>query len=143
VEARQLLARRLGADRVAAEPDAVAEIVTRCARLPLALALVAARAAIRPHVPLHLLAGELSDIPQRWEALTGDDSTTDVRTVFSWSYHALTPDTARLFRLLGLHSGPDLTAPAAASPVIRTWGAVGRRQRVRLGSILSRSRRRS
>jgi DNA-binding transcriptional ArsR family regulator len=32
---------------------------------------------------------------------------------------------------------------ALASPVIRTWGAVGRRQRGRLGSILMRSRRRS
>jgi predicted ATPase len=49
-EAQQLLARRLGADRVAAEPAAVAEIITRCAHLPLALALVTARAAIRPHL---------------------------------------------------------------------------------------------
>jgi tetratricopeptide (TPR) repeat protein len=114
-EARELLARHLGADRVAAEPDAVAEIVTRCARLPLALALVGARAAVRPQVSLHLLAEELSDIPQRWEAFTGDDPTTDVRTVFSWSYQDLTPDAARLFRLLGLHPGPDLAAPAAAS----------------------------
>src|SRR5262249_36824561 len=43
------------------------------------------------------------------------DPYTDVRGVFSWSYHALTPDAARLFRLLGLHPGPDLAAPAAAS----------------------------
>jgi tetratricopeptide (TPR) repeat protein len=35
--------------------------------------------------------------------------------VFSWSYRALTPPAARLFRLLGLHPGPDITAPAAAS----------------------------
>jgi hypothetical protein len=35
--------------------------------------------------------------------------------VFSWSYHALTPLAARLFRHLGLHPGPDITAPAAAS----------------------------
>jgi tetratricopeptide (TPR) repeat protein len=112
-EARELLARRLGADRVAAEPDAVAEIVTRCARLP--LALVAARAAVRPHVRLHTLAGELRDTQQRWEALTGDDPTTDVRTVLSWSYRALSPHAAGLFRLLGLHPGPDVAAPAAAS----------------------------
>src|SRR5262249_32133969 len=39
-EARELLARRLGADRVAAEPEAVEEIITRCVRLPLALAIV-------------------------------------------------------------------------------------------------------
>jgi tetratricopeptide (TPR) repeat protein len=114
-EARQLLARRLGADRVAAEPDAVAEIITGCAHLPLALALVAARAAIRPHLGLPLLAEELRDTQDRWQALAGDDPTTDVRVVFSWSHRALTQDAARLFRLLGLHPGPDLSAPAAAS----------------------------
>src|SRR5262249_58646808 len=41
-EARQLLAQRMGADRVAAEPEAGWELITRCARLPLAVALVAA-----------------------------------------------------------------------------------------------------
>ncbi len=49
-EARKLLA-RLGPDRVTAEPDSVEEIITRCARLPLALTIVEARAAIQPHVP--------------------------------------------------------------------------------------------
>jgi tetratricopeptide (TPR) repeat protein len=114
-EARQLLAQRLGADRVAAEPAAVAEIITRCARLPLALALVAARAAVRPHGGLHALAEELRDTQQRWQTLTGDDPVSDVQAVFSWSYQTLTPAAARLFRLLGLHPGPDLSAPAAAS----------------------------
>ncbi len=124
-EAWELLARRIGADRVAAEPQAVAEIIARCAWLPLALAIVAARAAVRPQAALHLLADELRDTQHRWQTLTGDDPTTDVRTVFSWSYHALTPDAARLFRLLGLHPGPDLAAPAAASltaiPIDRVW----------------------
>jgi tetratricopeptide (TPR) repeat protein len=114
-EARELLAQRLGTHRVDAEPDAVAEIITRCARLPLALALIAARAAARPKVALAVLAGELADARQRWETLTGDDPHTDVRAVFSWSYHALTPAAARVFRLLGLHPGPDISGPAAAS----------------------------
>jgi len=116
-EAQELLARRLGAQRVAAEPEAVEEIVTRCARLPLALALVAARAAARPRVELHVLAGELADARQRWQTLTGDDPHTDVRAVFSWSYQALTPAAARLFRLLGLHPGPNTSVPAATSLV--------------------------
>src|SRR6202044_798900 len=47
-EARDLLAGRLGVGRVEAEPGAVADIITRCSRLPLALAIVAARAAIHP-----------------------------------------------------------------------------------------------
>jgi tetratricopeptide (TPR) repeat protein len=114
-EGRELLARRLGPDRVAAEPEAVAEIVDRCARLPLALAIVAARAATHPGFGLADLASELRDTRRRWAALANDDAATDVASVFSWSYQALTPDAARLFRLLGLHPGPDITAPAAAS----------------------------
>lgn len=60
-EARQLLAHRLGADRVRAEPEAVAEIIASCGRLPLALARVASlletlaaqpHDAIEPDVPL-------------------------------------------------------------------------------------------
>ena len=47
--------------------------------------------------------------------LTGDDPTTDVQAVFSWSYQALTPNAAGMFRLLGLHPGPDISTPAAAS----------------------------
>src|SRR5262249_58704882 len=74
------------------------------------------RAAAHPPVPLPVLAGERRATRARLNALsTTDDPYTDVRAVFSWSYHALTPAAARLFRLLGLHPGPDLAAPAAAS----------------------------
>jgi DNA-binding SARP family transcriptional activator/tetratricopeptide (TPR) repeat protein len=120
-EARQLLARRLGDERVRAEPDAVEEIITRCARLPLALAVVAARAASQRH-PLAELAAELRRTRGDLGPFTGEDPRTDVRAVFSWSYRALTPAAARLFRLLGLHPGPDLTLPAAASLVGRPVG---------------------
>jgi DNA-binding SARP family transcriptional activator/tetratricopeptide (TPR) repeat protein len=112
-EARDLLAHRLGTHRINTEPAAVEEIITRCARLPLALTLVAAHAALHPHTDLHVLAEQLRDTQQRWQTLTGDD--TDIRSVFSWSYQSLTPDAARLFRLLGLHPGPDVAEPAAAS----------------------------
>jgi NB-ARC domain len=50
-EAYDLLTRRLGPDRVAAEPEAVEAIITACAWLPLALAIVAARAATQPQLP--------------------------------------------------------------------------------------------
>jgi tetratricopeptide (TPR) repeat protein len=114
-EARELLARRLGAARVAAEPGSVDEIIALCARLPLALVIVAARAAAHPTFPLATLAAELHDAGARLDALDAGDPTTNVRAVFSWSYRALTSDAARLFRLLGLHPGPDIAAPAAAS----------------------------
>jgi DNA-binding SARP family transcriptional activator/tetratricopeptide (TPR) repeat protein len=109
-EARELLVRALGADRVAAEPAATDRIIAACARLPLALAVVAARAAIHPSFPLSALAAELSHVDSQ-----GGDVVARVRAVFSWSYAALTPGAARAFRLLGLHPGPDVTAAAAAS----------------------------
>ncbi|AGZ40607.1 ATP-binding protein [Actinoplanes friuliensis] len=114
-ESRELLAGRLGEQRLAAEPDAVDEIITRCARLPLALTIVAARAAMRPQLPLVELAAELRDSRERLDALTGDDPASDVRSVFSWSSRALSPAASRLFRLLGLHPGPEVSVPAAAS----------------------------
>jgi tetratricopeptide (TPR) repeat protein/transcriptional regulator with XRE-family HTH domain len=114
-EARELLARRLGSERAAAEPRAVAEIIESCARLPLALTIVAARTAARPDFPLATLAAELHDARRRLDALDVGDPATSVRAVFFWSYQNLTDGAARLFRLLGLHPGPDISAPAAAS----------------------------
>ncbi|MFJ8109568.1 BTAD domain-containing putative transcriptional regulator [Streptomyces sp. NPDC096132] len=116
-EAHDLLARRLGHDRVAAEPAAVQEIVERCARLPLALAVAAARATTRSAFPLAAFAAELRDSQGSLDAFDDPEpgSTVDVRAVFSWSYHALTPAAARLFRLLSLHPGPSISLPAAAS----------------------------
>ncbi|MER6145247.1 BTAD domain-containing putative transcriptional regulator [Streptomyces sparsogenes] len=116
-EARELLARRLGSERVAAEPGAVEDVITVCAGLPLALAIVAARAATHPGFTLEALARELHDARGSLDAFDGGDATTDVRAVFSWSYHALGADAARLFRLLGVHPGPDIAAAAAASLV--------------------------
>jgi DNA-binding SARP family transcriptional activator/Tfp pilus assembly protein PilF len=114
-EARDLLTRRLRMDLVAAEPDAVDEIITLCARLPLALSIVGARAAANPRFGLAVLAGELAGAQRRLDEFADADPATNARTVFSWSYHQLSPAAARLFRLIGLHPGPDLSAPAAAS----------------------------
>jgi tetratricopeptide (TPR) repeat protein/transcriptional regulator with XRE-family HTH domain len=114
-EARDLLAQRLGTDRTVAEPTAVEEVIERCARLPLALAVVAARAAIQPWRPLASLAAELSHPHDRLDTLATDDVGTDARSVFSWSYKQLSWSAARLFRLLGVHSGPDVSVSAAAS----------------------------
>jgi DNA-binding SARP family transcriptional activator len=114
-DARQLLARRVGADRLAGEPQATDEIIDRCGGLPLALAIVAARAATHPHFPLAALADELHRTAGGLDGFTGGEPATDLGVVFSCSYRALNPPTARLFRLLGPHPGPDLSAPAAAS----------------------------
>ena len=114
-EARELLAGRLGAGRVEAEAEAVTELIGLCARLPLALAITAARAAARPEHPLEALAAELRAAGGPLDALDAGEPTASVRAVFSWSYRQLSPAAARLFRLLGIHPGPDISAPAAAS----------------------------
>jgi DNA-binding SARP family transcriptional activator/Tfp pilus assembly protein PilF len=111
-EARELLAHRLGSRRLAAEPGAVDEIVDRCAGLPLALAIVAARAAIAPGLGLAALARELRE---GLDGLAGGDESIDVRAVFSWSYRALSTEAQRLFRLLAIHPGPEVSVAAAAS----------------------------
>jgi len=126
-EAHDLLTRRIGMARAAAEPEAVTEISTLCARLPLALAIVAARAVMNPGFSLASLAAELrgADGPathdqQRpagdlLDVLEAGDAAVSLRAVFSWSYLTLDPPAARLFRLLGLHPGPHVTVVAAAS----------------------------
>ena len=114
-EARELLTRRIGARRARAEPGAVRELARLCGRLPLALAVAAARATARPAVPLAAVAAELACAASRLGALQTGDPVTDVRTVFSWSCQHLGQEPARLFRLLGIHPGPDITAPAAAA----------------------------
>jgi DNA-binding SARP family transcriptional activator len=116
-EGHDLLAHRLGMDRLAAEPEAVAEIIDRCARLPLALAVVAAAAASRPRFPLAAIADDLqgADGGGPLNTLDGGDASTGVRAVFARSYDCLTPAAARTFRLFALHPGPDISTVAAAS----------------------------
>jgi DNA-binding SARP family transcriptional activator/tetratricopeptide (TPR) repeat protein len=116
-EATQMLTRRVGAARAAAEPDAVLEIAALCSYLPLALAVAAARATVRPRFPLAELAAELRDSRGRLDALDAGDAAASVRAVFSWSCRLLSPSARRMFELLGLHPGPDISAPAAASLV--------------------------
>jgi DNA-binding SARP family transcriptional activator/Tfp pilus assembly protein PilF len=114
-EARDMLGRRLGRDRVAAEPEAADEIVEECARLPLAIGIAVGRAAGRGRRPLAELAAELRDARSRLDALEAGDAATDMRAVLSWSYDQLSESAARMFRLLGLHPGPDISSSAAAS----------------------------
>jgi DNA-binding SARP family transcriptional activator len=112
-EARELLAGRLGATRLAREPTAASDLIRLCAGLPLALSIIAARAAANPAMPLTSYSAELTEA--RLDALTTGEEATDLRAVFSWSYQHLTDSAARLFRFLGTHPGPQISAAAAAS----------------------------
>ena len=113
-QARDLLA-PLGPSQIAAEPDATAEIIERCAGLPLALTIVAARSLARPGFSLAATAAELRHATAVLDPFDSGDVSADVRAVLSWSYHALGGDAGRLFRLLGLHPGPEIAVAAAAS----------------------------
>jgi tetratricopeptide (TPR) repeat protein len=112
-EAKELLERLLG-DRLDAEVETVTELAERCDRLPLALRIVAERAANRPELSLAELVAELDDENHRLDALQADERV-GVRTVFSWSLRQLEAAVLRLFRLLGLHPGVDIDAYAAAA----------------------------
>ncbi|MFD6444591.1 BTAD domain-containing putative transcriptional regulator [Promicromonospora sp. NPDC060204] len=114
-EGLDLLALRVGAERCAAEPEAARRIVERCAGLPLAVVIAAARVLARPGFPLSAVADELADGGARLDTLGDDDAMADVRSVFATSYRALTPEAARLFRLLGVHPGPDVAGAALAA----------------------------
>ena len=114
-EATELLAARIGSARAAAEPRAVSEIASLSACLPLAVAIAAARAVTRPNLALAALADELRAASGRLDALDAGDPTASVRVVFSWSVRHLSREAARMFRLLGIHPGPDISGAAAAS----------------------------
>lgn len=96
---------------------ALSELAHLCARLPLALRIAAERASSRPLMPLEELIADLRDESALWGALTAeeDDESDAVRTVFAWSYRALSEEAAKLFRLLGMHPGPDIGVSAAAA----------------------------
>ena len=103
----------------------VREVADLCARVPLALAVAGERLARVPGGRVDDVLAELRDEQERLDALSlGDDLTSDVRVVLSWSYQTLDEEESRLFRLLPLAPGPDITPPAAAAlvnlPVTRT-----------------------
>jgi tetratricopeptide (TPR) repeat protein len=103
--------------RVQDDPGELVELARLCARLPLALRIAAERASSRPMMLLSELIADLRDESALWDALTADDDeeADAVRTVFAWSYRALPEASARLFRLLGLHPGPEFGVAAAAA----------------------------
>src|SRR5690606_8020520 len=118
-EAITVLARTIGAERVAAEPAAAAELVRRCGGLPLALRIAAARLAARPAWPLAELAQRLADEQRRLDELRVADA--DVRVSIDVSYRQLRGGgdakdlaAADAFARLGIWDGPDLPLPVAA-----------------------------
>ena len=111
-EAVAMLAGVVGAGRAAAEPGAVAQLAGLCGRLPLALRIAGQMLATHPAWPVARLVETLAGERDRLARLGAGDL--QVRAAFAVSYGLLTEGDARVFRLLGLHPGPDFTAAAAA-----------------------------
>ncbi len=114
-EALALLAGLLGAQRAGADPAAVAEVAALCACLPLALRIAAAHLTRHPGHPVAQLAGALRDGNRLAVLTVAGDEQSAVRAAFDLSYATLAPAAQRLFQLVGLHPGADLSGPAAAA----------------------------
>jgi DNA-binding SARP family transcriptional activator len=125
-DALAMLASAVGADRVAAEPETAGRLVELCDRLPLALAIVAERASRAGS--LCAVVHALLDEKGRLDGFRAgdDDPHTDLRTALSWSYQALDPEAAAIFRRLGLHPSGDLGLEAAAALADRPVQQVAR-----------------
>ncbi|WP_405771791.1 BTAD domain-containing putative transcriptional regulator [Streptomyces sp. NBC_01538] len=115
-----LLSKLCGADRITDEPTALADILTACGGLPLALRIVGGRLASRPSWPLAMLAERLTPHQGRLQALTM--GAVAVRHTFDMSYLAMhgsgnaqEREAARAFRLLGLWQPHTVTARSAAA----------------------------
>jgi tetratricopeptide (TPR) repeat protein len=118
--ASELLVCLVGAQRVEREPEAVTDILTCCAGLPLAIRIVGAKLAGRPGWTLRSVADRLVDQRRRLDELTVGDLA--VRACFEISYASLPRpdacrglDPARVFRLMGLWVGWGISLPAAAA----------------------------
>jgi DNA-binding SARP family transcriptional activator/tetratricopeptide (TPR) repeat protein len=116
-DARQLLESRLGVERVNGEANAVSGIIDICYGLPLALAIVAARAAGRRDFPLRTIERHLRSVGNPLDRFAGPAAALDARSVLSWSYRCLSPPAAHLFRRLGLVPTDDVSVEAAAALV--------------------------
>ena len=114
-ESLTLLGRMVGADRLAREPAAAAELAGLCDHLPLALRIAGARLAARPGQPVAEYVRELAEGNRLGELAIPEDPRAAVGAAFDLSYRALAPRSRLLFRRLGLVPGPDFTAAVAAT----------------------------
>lgn len=111
-ESQALLARIVGA-RATADAKGLAALARLSGGVPLAVRVIGERVAERP---LASLAGLVDELRHRLlDATDPDDQAASLTTFFDWSYHALDPDAARLFRRISLHPGTSISPEAAAA----------------------------
>jgi DNA-binding SARP family transcriptional activator len=109
-ESMTLFGRMIGASRLAAEPEAAAQVTSACAHLALAVRIAAANLLDRPDRHLAGYAAELASAGAL-DALENDDVA--IRRTFAHSYGGLESDARQVFRRLSLVVGPTVGRPAA------------------------------
>jgi tetratricopeptide (TPR) repeat protein len=107
-DAVELLARVIGAERVAAERDSATLLADSCGRLSLALSIAGARLAAHPDWTLEEFRLRLTEERGRLDELCVGDL--DVRASIGLSYRALAPELRQMFRRLGLIAASDWPA---------------------------------
>lgn len=123
-DAVALLTTVVGDGRVAGEAAAVKEVVERCGYLPLAIRIAGARLRSRPAWTVRHLAERLREARSPLAELSVGDSS--VAAAFSLSYEHLDDPRQRMFRLLGVHPGPDIDTAAAAALAAMDLAEAGR-----------------
>jgi tetratricopeptide (TPR) repeat protein len=118
-QAVELLSKIIGVGRVSAEADEARRIAALCGYLPLALRIVGARLAGKPHWPLRRLADRLEAHHRLDELAAGD---LEVRASVALSYQGLGRLEQRAFRMLGLLDVPDF-APWMLSALLEVPAA--------------------
>ncbi|MEU3747016.1 MULTISPECIES: BTAD domain-containing putative transcriptional regulator [Streptomyces] len=113
-EARQLLGSTIGERRVAAEEEAARRLVRVCGGLPLAIRIAGANLLARDAGIADYCAELAGDDMLSRLRIEGDRRST-VRAAFDLSYRALPAAAQRMFRLLSLIPGPDVTVAGAAA----------------------------
>lgn len=115
-ESRTMLGKLLAGQGTEYDEADLVQLAEACAHLPLALAIAAERAGRHPGIPVSESIARLQDEQDRLGAFdSGDDDTASLRAVFAMSYDGLDSAAARMFRLLGVHPGSDVSAAAAAA----------------------------
>jgi len=109
-ESIEVLARIVGPDRVATEPEAAARIAELCGGLPLAVSIAAARLRSRPVWTLEYLADRLE---HKLDEITAGSR--GLARVFDLSYQGLSKAAQQVFRLLGVHPAVDFTAASISA----------------------------
>ncbi|WP_460660981.1 AfsR/SARP family transcriptional regulator [Kribbella swartbergensis] len=137
-EAAALLEQVAGTGRVDPASPEAEEILTACANLPLAIRIVGSRLAQRPDLSPRELARRLRDESSRLDELSIGELA--VRTSADLSYGALSPEEARLYRLIGhfavgVFSARALEAVASPAAVRRSLDRLIEVNLVRISSV--------